>query len=220
MLFFFGFTRLSIASHKVVALPSGFSTTLSDPIGILLVLLALVVMPTTELVLPFNVDGHWITPTTPDPTPPTLPPFLSSNLQQLQPWVLWVLISLPLTITMVVDMSEHQILTRFSVSAFAALFLCLLTSSAYARQTYARQICVAWDPNDSFVNVRQSPNGNILEKKQNGSWVEVVGVSYDTKGTPWVDIVTRGVSGNSFIMKSLIRKCIPGSFNPDRLIVD
>ena len=67
----------------MVALPSGFSTTLSDPIGILLVLLALVVMPTTELVLPFNVDGHWITPTTPDPTPPTLPPFLSSKLQQL-----------------------------------------------------------------------------------------------------------------------------------------
>lgn len=111
-------------------------------------------------------------------------------------------------------------LTRFTVSTIAALCFCLLTSSAYARQTYARQICVAWDPNDSSVNVRQSPNGDILEKKQNGSQVEVVGVSYDTNGRPWVDIVTRGVSGNSFIMKSLVRKCIPGHFNPDGLIVD
>ena len=137
----------------------------------------------------------------------------------------WVLISLPVTITIVGDMSEHQMLTRFSVSAFAALCFCLLTSpayarQAYARQAYARQICVAWDPNDSYVNVRQSPNGDILEKKQNGSQVEVVGVSFDTNGRPWVDIVTRGVSGNSFIMKSLVRKCIPGSFNPDGLIVD
>jgi len=44
--------------YESVALPSGFSTTLSNPIGIRLVLLALVVMPTTELILPFNVDGH------------------------------------------------------------------------------------------------------------------------------------------------------------------
>jgi len=45
-----------------MALPSGFSTTLSDPIGILLVLLALVVMPVAVWVLPFDVDGHLITP--------------------------------------------------------------------------------------------------------------------------------------------------------------
>lgn len=111
-------------------------------------------------------------------------------------------------------MPEQQMLTRFSVSAFAACCLCFLTSSAYASQ-----ICVTWDPNDSFVNVRQTPNGKILEKKQNGSQVEVVRVLYDTKGRPWVDIVTRGSSGN-FIMKSLVRKCIPGSFNPEGLIVN
>jgi hypothetical protein len=60
--------------------------------SIRLVLLALVVMPTTELVLPFNVDGHSITPTTPDPTPLVPLPFLSSNLQQLQQQVPWMLI--------------------------------------------------------------------------------------------------------------------------------
>jgi hypothetical protein len=43
---------------------------LSNPIGIRLVLLGLVVMPTTELVLPFNVDRHFIIPTTPNQDPP------------------------------------------------------------------------------------------------------------------------------------------------------
>jgi ABC-type transport system involved in cytochrome c biogenesis permease component len=38
-----------------MALPSGFSTTLSNPIGIRLVLLGLVVMPIAVPVLPFNI---------------------------------------------------------------------------------------------------------------------------------------------------------------------
>jgi len=43
-----------------MALSSGFSTTLSNSIGIRLVLLGLVVMPTTELVMPFDIDGQLI----------------------------------------------------------------------------------------------------------------------------------------------------------------
>jgi hypothetical protein len=48
---------------------------LSNPKGTRQVLLGLVVMPSTELVLPFDVDGHQITPTTPTQDPPMLPPF-------------------------------------------------------------------------------------------------------------------------------------------------
>jgi hypothetical protein len=44
-----------------MALPSGYSTTLSNPIGIRLVLLGLVVMPVAVLILPFNVDCHLFT---------------------------------------------------------------------------------------------------------------------------------------------------------------
>jgi hypothetical protein len=43
-----------------MALSSGFSKTLSNPISICLVLLGLVVMPTTELVLVFDVAGYRI----------------------------------------------------------------------------------------------------------------------------------------------------------------
>jgi hypothetical protein len=44
-----------------------------------LVLLALVVMSATELVLPFNVGAHRITPTTPTPTLPSLLPITKSH---------------------------------------------------------------------------------------------------------------------------------------------
>jgi hypothetical protein len=42
-----------------MALPSRFSTTLSNTKGICLVLLALVLMPVAVLVLPLDVDGHF-----------------------------------------------------------------------------------------------------------------------------------------------------------------
>ena len=56
-------------------LVGGYSTTLSDPIGIRLVVLALVVMPVAVLILPLDVDGHRINPTTPDPILPVPLPF-------------------------------------------------------------------------------------------------------------------------------------------------
>jgi hypothetical protein len=77
--------------HKAMALPSGFSTTLSNPISIRLVLLALIVMPVTVLVLPFNVDGHRINPTTPTQDLPMLPPSSSRKTQQPQQQVPWML---------------------------------------------------------------------------------------------------------------------------------
>jgi hypothetical protein len=47
--------------HKAMALPSGFSTMLSNPIGIRLVLLGLVVMPVAVLISLFNVYGNFLT---------------------------------------------------------------------------------------------------------------------------------------------------------------
>lgn len=93
------------------------------------------------------------------------------------------------------------------------VFLTMLSPSAFASQ-----VCVVWDPSDSYANVRQSPNGRVLERRENGSLVEVVGISYDTKRRPWVDIVSRGSSGQ-FILKALVRNCMEGSFAPDGRII-
>jgi hypothetical protein len=45
-------------------------------------------MPSPELVLPFNVDGHWIIPTTPTSDPSALLPSQSMKKQQPQQQVL------------------------------------------------------------------------------------------------------------------------------------
>jgi len=55
-------------------LTSGFSTALSNPIGIRQVLFSWVVMPVAVLVLPLDIDDHPFTPTTPGLDPPTLSP--------------------------------------------------------------------------------------------------------------------------------------------------
>lgn len=82
----------------------------------------------------------------------------------------------------------------------------------------ANQICVVWDPNDSYANVRRSPNGQVIGRRTNGTQVEVVGTAYDSLDRPWVNILSRGSDG-AFILKSLVRKCIPGYFTPDGRIV-
>jgi hypothetical protein len=50
--------KVSPVIYQAMAIPSGFSTTLSNPISIRLVLLGLEVSPVSILVLPFNIDCH------------------------------------------------------------------------------------------------------------------------------------------------------------------
>jgi hypothetical protein len=61
-----------------------YGRTLCNQMDIRLVLLGLVVMSATELVLPFNVGAHRITPLTPTHDPPMLPPVSSKRMQQPQ----------------------------------------------------------------------------------------------------------------------------------------
>jgi len=91
-----------------MALPSGFNTTLSNPISVRLVLLGLVVMPVAVLVLPFNVDGHRIAPTTPTLIPPTLLSSTGKRKRQPQRQVPFVLIE-----EVLVMMPSSRVITRF-----------------------------------------------------------------------------------------------------------
>jgi len=103
------------------------------------------------------------------------------------------------------------------------LTACLITASISApvqAQTIYRdpQVCVVWDPQDTYANVRSSPNGAVIDTRENGRQIEVVGIAYDEKGRPWVDFVSRGSSGH-FILQSLVGRCIPGAFGPDGRIM-
>lgn len=80
------------------------------------------------------------------------------------------------------------------------------------------QICVVWDPEDSFVNIRRSPNGQVNGRRSNGEQVEVVGIAYDNLGRPWVNSLSRGGDRNFFLTR-LVRQCIKGRFTPDERII-
>ena len=81
------------------------------------------------------------------------------------------------------------------------------------------KVCVIWDPSDTSVNVRTTPNGQYQSTLMNGTQIEVVGYRNDPQGRPWASIVQRGSSGQSFVMASLTRDCIPGALTPDGRIV-
>ena len=91
--------------------------------------------------------------------------------------------------------------------------LSLLSAAAQAK------VCVIWDPSDTSINVRTTPNGQYQGTLLNGTQVEVVGYRNDPQGRPWASIVQRGSSGQSFVMASLTRDCIQGALTPDGRIV-
>ena len=56
--------------------------------------------------------------------------------------------------------------------------------------------CYVGDPNDTYVNVRRSPNGALIQPLQNRSMVRAAGTQVDHKGQPWRMVtLENGTSG-------------------------
>ena len=56
--------------------------------------------------------------------------------------------------------------------------------------------CYVGDPNDTYVNVRRSPNGALIQPLQNRSMVRAGGTKLDHKGQPWRMVtLENGTSG-------------------------
>ena len=67
--------------------------------------------------------------------------------------------------------------------------LSLLTTPA---RTQSRTgICQVYDPNDTYVNLRNPPNGTITRSLNNGSEIIIdrSGTAYDSQGRPWTKVV-------------------------------
>jgi hypothetical protein len=52
----------------------------------------------------------------------------------------------------------------------------------------AAQVCKVTDPTDTPLNVRDRPNGEIINALRNGREVDILGSAYDEQGRPWVKI--------------------------------
>lgn len=75
--------------------------------------------------------------------------------------------------------------------AAAALALAL---GLAASPVFAQNRCAVTDPTGTPLNIRETPNGEIIGRVSNGAGVRVVNSSFDERGRPWVLIRPRGSS--------------------------
>ena len=68
--------------------------------------------------------------------------------------------------------------------------------------------CVASDPSDTYINLRETPNGRLVGPVNNGQKLVVVGDSVnDSKGRPWIKVSVPSKSMIGYAMKSLTSGC-------------
>lgn len=80
--------------------------------------------------------------------------------------------------------------TRLGLVA-AALIAGLAAAPAFAQSANR---CAVTDPTGTPLNIRETPNGEIIGRVTNGAGVRVVNTSFDERGRPWVLIRPRGTS--------------------------
>lgn len=91
--------------------------------------------------------------------------------------------------------------------AFSLPVMALIAPPPFVAQTVGPLECTVWDPNDSYINARTSPNGSsIMAKLPNGSRFVVVGIRDDERGRPWIEFSLRGARSN-YVLQSLTKDC-------------
>ena len=53
-----------------------------------------------------------------------------------------------------------------------------------------QQVCRVNDPNDTYVNLRQTPNGTLIGPVNNGTAVQISGYQADMQGRDWAAVMT------------------------------
>ncbi|WID98915.1 peptide-binding protein [Bosea vestrisii] len=69
----------------------------------------------------------------------------------------------------------------------AALATCLSAAPAIAQNR-----CAVTDPTGTPLNIRETPNGEIIGYVSNGAGIRVMNTSFDERGRPWALISPRG----------------------------
>ena len=76
--------------------------------------------------------------------------------------------------------------TRLGLLA-AALATCLTAAPAFAQNR-----CAFTDPTGTPLNIRETPNGEIIGRVSNGVGIRVINTSSDERGRAWALISPRG----------------------------
>jgi len=72
--------------------------------------------------------------------------------------------------------------SSISVFLFVLFFLPIMPPQAIA------ETCVMFDPADTGVNIRATPNGRLINRLRNGRRVTINEIGYDGKGRPWARV--------------------------------
>lgn len=72
----------------------------------------------------------------------------------------------------------------------------------------AESVCKVTDPTGTPLNIRTSPNGQIIGKLKNKKEIYIEDISYDNKGRSWVKVGGYGVDGKYRIYGWVFREFI------------
>lgn len=72
------------------------------------------------------------------------------------------------------------------------LLITALATSLTAAPAFAQSRCAVTDPTGTPLNIRETPNGEIIGRVSNGAGIRVMNTSFDERGRPWALISPRG----------------------------
>jgi Bacterial SH3 domain len=75
---------------------------------------------------------------------------------------------------------------KYSTSFIVALSLSVLAWTMISPPAKAERVCRTTDPTGTPLNVRDRPNGRIVNTLCNGREVKMHETTYDSQGCPWV----------------------------------
>jgi len=105
-------------------------------------------------------------------------------------------------------------------AALAIGSLTFYTVNSFARSQDSQIGCRAWDPNDTYVNVRRSPNGALVKSvgngtsftKGNGKSEPISARANDSQGREWILFNSHGWVLGSLLSCDLINYSKPLAF--------
>jgi uncharacterized protein YraI len=80
----------------------------------------------------------------------------------------------------------------------AASLICASVSAASARQ------CMVSDPTGTPLNIRNSPNGDVLGTINNGSFVTLIGQRRDSRGRMWAQVLMEGTRYDVWLFREYV----------------
>ncbi|MBE9174167.1 SH3 domain-containing protein [Synechocystis salina LEGE 06155] len=69
-----------------------------------------------------------------------------------------------------------------------ALLTSIFCLTLIALPSPAKEICKVTDPTGTPLNVRDSPNGKIINALRNNREVEILEIDFDQQGRPWAKV--------------------------------